>query len=498
MPNVPPDQFNFCGPTYQMVSPLLDAQRCINLYPDPGIASSKSPFGLVGRPGLSVFGTPGTGAGHSLWAGDGRLFAAQGGHVFEMTNTGTVLTDYGAGLNVGTPSPAPMVTNNQQLLICDPVLRKIFYINPVGPALTFLIHGKALEYLDGFHVIITSDAELVGSNPNQINCSNFLDSGKPYDGTNNPATTSWEVLNYALRTGTADAAIQLCVINSLLWILGEKSIEAWYNAGNQGFPFARVQGSTIGIGCLAPASVVKYYNTFLWLGADDRGYAQVYMMRGMAPQRVSNAAIEAMIAAYVSQVNLPFAKGIGYQEAGHTFYCLLLCNGSYQCSQMLVYDLTTGLWHERSYGAGFSTAYPTAFASVANFGASIPNFIINQAGAIKYQSITYPSDDGTNITYTRASPHVTRDNLLHRYNRFELDADIGTANPILDYSNDGGRTFLGLTTSLVTPAADQITPGTFQRFYAQQLGPSRDRVFKTTITDKTNLIRISNALLNVD
>lgn len=489
--------FPFCGPTYLSSSPVLDAQRCINLYPDPGIASSKSPLALIGRPGLTDFATPGTGAGHSLWAGDGLLYAAQGGKVYQMSNTGTVLNTFGPGLTVGTPIPMPMVSNNQQLLIHDPVARKIFYINPAG-TLDLLIHGTALEYLDGFHVIITSDSELVGSNPNQINCSNFLDSAKPYDGSNNPATTSWQALNYALRTGTPDRAKQLGVINNLLWVFGEKSMEAWYNAGNAGFPFARVSGSTIGIGCLAAASVVKFFNTMLWLGADDRGYAQVYMLRGQSPVRVSNAAIESMIAAYSSQVNLPYAKGIGYQEAGHTFYCLLLCNGSYQCSQMLVYDLTTGLWHERTYGAGFSTRYPAGFASVANFGASIPNFIINQAGAIQYQSIAYASDAGTAITYQRVSPHVARDNRLHKYNRFELDCDIGTADPKLDYSNDGGRNFRGHAYSLVQ-SQDAIAAGTFKRFYwNQSTGVSRDRVFSLTITDSANLIRIAGGLIDVD
>jgi hypothetical protein len=498
MPLIPQEQFAFCGPTYLAESPVIDAQRSINLYPTPGIASSKTRMGLVGRPGFAPFSATGAGiSGHSLWAGNRRLFAALGARVYELSNGGTTVTDYGIGLSAAGPSPAPMIANGTQLLICDPVLQTIYNLNPAGPSLDRVLIGGvpnnavALEYLDGFYIAIAAGASLSGGNPNQINASTNGDG------------TSWPALSFAIRTSSADLIIQLAVLNSLIYIFGQKTIDIWYDAGNNIFPFARVNGGQLNIGCLAAASVVKFSNTILWLGGDSTGSGQVYMMQGMNPVRISNSAIETMIASIPVQVNLPYAKAFGYQEAGHTFYQISFGNSNYQTyngALTLVYDLTTGLWHERTYSV--FGVIPCGFASVPNFGAAIPNFVVSENGKAWYQSINYPNDgDATKtIKYTRTAPHAGQQNRWFKYPRFELDCDVGTAQPMLTYSNDGGRNFKpgGYPLQQVAAQGNPTDAPELPRFYATQLGRSRDRVFKVTITDGTNLIRIANAYLSAE
>lgn len=491
MPTIPPEQFPFCGPSYLAASPVIDAQRSINLYPEPGYKSSKTAMGLIGRPGLFHFGTLANSPARSLWAGDNRLFAVGGTHFYEMTNAGTVMTDFGAmGLSLGT-GPCQTISNANQLLVCDPFSTLIYYANPAGPAMDTIMVGTALEYLDGFHVAIASGPTLAGTNPNQINASNFLDAALPWNGTD--AGTSWQASRFVLRTGAADLTTQLAVLNGQLWIFGQKTIEPWYNAGTPGFPFARMQGATINLGLLAPQTVAKFYNTVMWLGADDRGYAQVYMVQGLNPVRVSSFAIEQYLATFPFQY-LSQSTAFSYQENGHTFYILNLTNAGNFPVASLVYDLTTGLWHERAYGG----AWPCCFASLAGFG-TVPNFVGDgYSGKILYQNASYASDDGQAITYTRTAPHISGANKWIKYSRFELDGDFGTAAPTLDYSDNGGRTFGGRTIAL-RQAADQgrgtVSP-TFRRFFAMQLGRSRDRVFKVSITDSTNLIRIANAYVD--
>jgi hypothetical protein len=52
------EEFPFCGPTYLAISPVLDAERSINLYlyPEraPNGANPKSLIALIGTPGLSA------------------------------------------------------------------------------------------------------------------------------------------------------------------------------------------------------------------------------------------------------------------------------------------------------------------------------------------------------------------------------------------------------------------------------------------------------------
>lgn len=489
MPLLTPEQFPFCGPSYLLPSPVMDAQRSINLYPESGIKGSKTQMGLTGRPGFAAFSNiSGPTVGHSLFAGAGRLFAALGTHLYEIKNDGTALTDYGSGLS-SLASPVPMIANGTQLLACDKAAGKVFNVNGGGPSLDLVFNGSALEYLDGFYISIAVGASVAGTNPNQVNVSANGDG------------TVWPALSYVIRTGAADYTNGLAVLGGLLFIFGQKTLEIWYDAGNNIFPFARVANGQVNLGCLAPDSIVKFSNTILWLGSDETGYGQVYMMQGMNPLKVSNAAIEYMISTLgPSQLDLVFSKAYGYQEAGHIFYVLNLCDANYQTTATLVYDLTTGLWHERAW----STIVPTGFSSVPDFGASIPNFVCDElSGKIYYQSIQYPSDAGATITYTRTAPHVGSENRAFKYPRFELDIDpqatgsAGTIAPVLDYSNNGGRSFLGYNYALAQNY-DQAFPGGFQRFYARQLGRSRDRVLKVSITDSTNLIRIANAYLTAE
>lgn len=436
---------------------------------------------LIGRPGLSTspFVTLGSSPARALWAGDNRLFAAGGTHFYELKNDGTVLTDYGAMSGSGGVGNCSIIANGTQLLCMDRSAAQVFNVDPGGPSMNPVWDGVALEYLDGFYIAITTGADLVGANPNQINVSANGDG------------TMWDALDYVIRTSAADLTIALAVLNSQLWIFGQKTIDIWYDAGNPLFPFARMQGAQINLGCMSDASVVKFYNTVMWLGADDRGYPQVYMTKGLSPVRVSNPSIEYLIGRS-SAATLSIAWAFGYQEAGHTFYVLNLVNSSYQPLSTLVYDLTTGLWHERIYAG----AWPVAYGSVSGFGASGPNFVCDgSSGNIYFQGIQYASDAGSSIVYTRTAPHLSDGNKRTSYSRFELDGDFGTSQPILSYSNDGGRNFNGWSYGL-QQAQDQSIPSTFRRYYARQLGNSRDRVFKVVVTDDTNLQRWVNAFVD--
>jgi hypothetical protein len=491
VPIVPAADFPFCGPSYLAASPVIDCQRSINLYPEPGLASSKTQMALIGRPGLgTTFVTLPNSPVRGIWAGNNTFFAAGGTHFFDLASNGTIATDYGTMASSTGKGPVQIIANGTQLLVMDSSCQTIFNADPVGIVMTSVFTGPALEYLDGFYVAIASGGSLAGSNPNQINVSNNGDG------------TTWNALAYVIRTGVSDLTTQLATLNGLLWIFGSKATEIWYDAGTAVFPFARVSGGTLNIGLLAPYSVVKFYNTIIWIGSDDRGYAQVYMANGMTPVRVSNFAVEQYLA-MTALGNLPLTYAYGYQEAGHTFYCIKIVNSSQQPILEIVYDLTTGLWHERYYSAGI---WPSCFASLpgnfyGSFNTNGPFFVGDAfSGKILFQSTLYPNDGNNTsntITYTRTAPHISNENKVVKYPRFELDCDIGTAHPILDYSNNGGQSFLGYNRPLVQ-AADEGIPGAFPRFYATELGRSRDRVFKLTIADGTNLIRIANAYVTVE
>lgn len=489
MPTVP--DFGFCGPTYLASGYSFDCQRAINLYPEPGYKTSKGQMMLVGRPGLNLFGTAAYTPIRALWAGvststSGRLFAAAGTHFLEINNAGATSTDYGVMAGSTGAGQCQVEANVTQLLVCDRNAGKVYNADPTGPVMTAVFNGVALAYLDGFYVAVATGASLVAANnPNQVNVS-----------ANGDGTT-WNALAYAYRTGAADLVTQVASLNGLLWVLGQKTIEVWYNAGTAIFPFARVGGGTINLGVLSPQSVVKFNNTIMWLGASDTGWAQVYMTQGMNPVRVSNHAIEQYLTSF-SVGLMTTARAYGYQEAGHTFYVLNFMSGEAPTGITLVYDLTTGLWHERVYYYDYSSGpYPVCFACQPGFIAG-PNFVGDGlTGKICQQSIGYFSDTGSvKIKYIRRVPHISNSNRVLKHERFELEGELGSANPVLAWANDGGVANLGAHN--MQQATDFGITGTRRRFFVNQMGRARDRVYQVTIESSADSIRLAAAYLNVD
>ena len=478
----------FCGPTNTAISTVIDSQRTINLYPEVEQKDAKTPNALVGRPGLGpTLITLGSSPVRQLWSGDNRLFAVSGTHAYEIGSAGVVITDFGAMAASTGVGPAKMIANGTQLLVFDRSAGapsgQIFSMDagPPGVAGTTARRAAiAMEYLDGFYVALD-----VG---NLMYVSNFLDG------------TVWPALNVVQLTGGADAKGQLAVLNSQLWVFGQKTTEVWYNAGNPLFPFARVPGATLNLGCLAFDTVVTFQDSIIWLGTDTNGIAHVYQTQGIGAKIVSNPAIENAIGGITTANpsgnagNMAYSHAYSYTENGHTFYVLQLSNSSFTPQSSYVYDLITGMWHERTYAAAWPVCY-TNVGGVA-FNVTGPGLIGDGfSGKVMYQGQGYTSDAGTSIVYTRIFPHIADRNHFIKYPSLELDCDIGTAQPVLSYSNDGGKTYPYTLAALA--GSGETSNGSFPRFIWRQLGRSRDRVFKLVITNAANLIRLVNAYIGV-
>lgn len=132
---------NFCSGTYQSWSPNASCERCVNLFPEANeSAGAKSKAALFGTPGLQVWGTLPHAPVRALWAGEGRLFAVGGNHLYEMNPDGTVMTDIGDVGDDGSHTPCDIWSNGTQLMI---VSAGHLYI-ATGTAL------KAPHYGDGY------------------------------------------------------------------------------------------------------------------------------------------------------------------------------------------------------------------------------------------------------------------------------------------------------------------------------------------------------------
>jgi len=490
VPTVP--EFGFCGPTYQAASKILDASRAINLYPEAGSPTSKSKFALIQAPGVIHWMTLPESPVRSLWPGVGRLFAVGGKHVYEVSAAGAVITDYGVIPGSDGISPVQFFaggtnSSNAELGLMDSSVPAIFKIGTglSGTGITqVLFEAWALEFLDSFYVALGSP----GTEQNRLRVSAQLD------------LSTWPALAFADRSGTPDLGMNIVQVNGQLWIFSSKNLEVWHNVGGSPFPFERIPGSTMNMGVLAQYSIQKVGNIIIWLAASERGFGAVYRNDGLLPVRISPPAIEDLIASYqLGSAGLTQVTALTYEEEGHLFYMLTFpATAGNPNGSALVYDLTTGMWHERYHlkadGVTLERPLYHCVATLANFGGGSAT-PITFAGAwnsgIIYQlGLKWTRDDTDPRMYRRTAPHISDGDRWIKHASLALSVEPTTAPMTLEYSNDGGRTFTqGPYT--INPSGESPS-----RYKWNQLGRSRDRVYRVTLIE-TGAVRFINAYLNV-
>jgi hypothetical protein len=322
----------FIGGSNSGRSISVDSQQTMNFYPEANDPSSKSTASLIGTPGLRLFTevTTNQGACRGMFAsGSDRFFCVVGNQLVEIakdatkTVRGTLLTLSGI---CTFAENVDLDDNTTQIMIVDGSYGYIFALST--NTFTRITSG---DYFPGTHVVY-KDGFFV---QNYSTANTFILSAL-YDGL------TWDALDYYAAESNADNVEALGKVNNELWVFGKKSIEIWYSTGNSEDPLARVNSAYIDVGIGAKYSIGTINNTIFWIGSNAQGNRIVFMANSYTPQRISTHAIENMIG---KVPDISDAIGYCYQQEGHYFYVLSFQGGNIT----LVFDMTTGLWHERGY-----------------------------------------------------------------------------------------------------------------------------------------------------
>jgi hypothetical protein len=313
------------GGAYVARSVNAAANRMVNLFPEVVPEGGKEPAFLQRCPGLRLVATVGNGPIRGMWKFGDFLYVASGGKLYRADGNFAV-TELGL---INGSGPVSMTDNGTQLFVaCNP---DAFIYNSSTGVFAQVTDpdfpgAVTVGYLDGYFVF------------NEPNSQRFwvtsLNDGSAVD-----------PLDFASAEGSPDNIVSLMVDHREVWLFGNNTIEVWYNAGAADFPLERIQGAFMETGCLAPYSVAKLDNSVFWLGSDARGNGIVYRNQGYNAQRVSTHAVEWQIQQYAV---LNDAIGYSYQQDGHSFYVLVFPTAQ----ATWVFDVATGLWHERAYWDG--------------------------------------------------------------------------------------------------------------------------------------------------
>jgi hypothetical protein len=282
-----------------------------------------------------------------------------------------------------------------------------------------------------------------------------------------------------LATAEVQTGFLLSTINQQenLLLFCQQCIETWYDSGAVDFPFARYSGATIERGCLAAKTPVKEDNSVFFLGND---YV-FYRLDGVLPRRVSTHAIEFAWRQY-RVVDDAFC--FTFTRSGHKFVVLTFPSQP----ATWVYDISTGLWHERE-------SFDQYYNSLGRWRANCHAFAYGQnmvgdafGNNIGYMHDTDFTEFGYPIVAKVVAPSIHNDRKRIFFSRFELDVESGVGTStgqgvdpqiMLDWSDDGARTWSAVQTWSSMGEQGQYR----KRLRWLRLGQSRNRVYRITMSD---------------
>lgn len=108
--------------------------------------------------------------------------------------------------------------------------------------------------------------------------------------------TSVDPLKYGSAESDPDAVTGIDVLREELVVFGNNSIQFMQNVGGNGFPFRNVRGAMIPTGCISARAKCRIVNTIAFVGNGREEPLGVYLIAQGGAVRISDEAIDALLA----------------------------------------------------------------------------------------------------------------------------------------------------------------------------------------------------------
>lgn len=312
--------------------------------------------------------------------------------------------------------------------------------------------------------------------------------------------TTWDPLNFSAADATGDPIVAVADVHRQVWLIKSFTTEVWIDAGLPGFAFERIDGVFPEYGCVAPATVRKLGERLAWLGQNDQGQGIVVATDGYTPVRISNHAIEHLIAGFAKTSTISDAIAFSYQQEGHLFYQLTFPTAD----ATLVYDAAASelmrrpMWHQR--GEFINGQFHRHWANCAASFAGLNVVGDYRNGNIYAYDLDTQTDNGTQRKFLRTwralkDPSPTP----IRFPGLQLDLQTGFVpdgtNPqlMLRFSDDGGHNWSDPRNVSAGATGQTAKRVKFNRLGATKRNGGLDRIFELSWTDQ-----FSTALIGAD
>lgn len=402
------------GGAYSARSVIASAQRCVNLYAEKNPQDSPVPYTYYGAPGLVSLSPARNEPGRCDYvANNDVLYHVTGPNVFRVNpdwtfqHLGVIGSSSGHVSMSDNGTTALLVDGSNRGWTIDLTTHVMAEVtsatNAPDPASgTYDFHGaNRVDAIDGFLVL-------------------------NWPGTRNFYSTYlnqivFDALYFAAKNGRSDNLVTVATTHREIVLIGERTSEPWFNAGNAKFPYEIIPGAFLEIGCEAVHSLARAgAGVLFWLARDENGAKMVVRYENHQVTRVSNHAMEAAMAAYPTTAD---AEGFCFQMGGHYFYQINFpaADRSWRFDETVPDQFSEVLWTDADGGEHRHRAATCAFA----YGRNVcTDWETGELYAFDFDADT---DAGRPIVWRRGWPHMMGDGRLVNYPGFVLDIEAGTA-----------------------------------------------------------------------
>lgn len=431
-------------------------ERVVNMYAEAGPQGAKGPLLLRSVLGRTVFAETGLPVARAMEFIDNKIWIVSGGALFSLNSGGTI-TNKGV---VGDSAVSTLAGNSGYITVC--ANDEYSVLDTDGVTLTTPGSGRfsaegTLATFDHYTVLTEAD-------------------GDEFEWTTLTDPTTRNSTYFATNESHNDKTLRVMQDGSYMVFFGEESTEIWYNTNESGADaFLRVGGGVLNTGILAANLAAKTENGLFFVGDDKI----VYLMSGGRQQAVSTPAVNQTLD------TLTPTHCFYYEDRGHRF-CVVRFAGR----PAWVYDMTTGLWHERS--SGVLTGAWDVIDAVRAWGSW---YCINTEGVV-YAMSRNNTDTTSALLRSLTSSAVYMGGNYFSVDSLELLGEFGEsatdATIVLRLSKDGGRTFGAPIYLDAGKVGERLT-----RVLKRACGSYRDFSFRIEMSEATDMNIYSDINLEV-
>lgn len=279
--------------------------------------------------------------------------------------------------------------------------------------------------------------------------------------------------SFGTKEARADRVVDLAVSGRVLWPLGSRSLEQWYDSGaNTDMPFVAYPNSLLSVGIAARRSLAILRDLIMFVGTDRR----LWLCTGQSGKPISPQWVDLLLQQLTAD-ELGLLTAYAYGQGGSDFYVLTLPT---------VWSIelagSTGVWSYRQSPNRLDHAGRCATEHEGGV-----TYVGLDSGEICTIDINNASEPGGVLARTMITPYVGGQDNRQTFNSLDVTSSMGpqAGDFDLDWSDTNDVTVPGVgVTPRVWRGARQIQmpqPGT-RRAIAREFGTGRRRQFRLQYT----------------